>query len=105
MQARFIHKKLYGGEMAFESEDYWERFWLDMPKRGCHLSALIGFLFTPLHFFRNKFPSVIDLPVSDHVKPVIGPYPVTRITRGGGSALAPSLECLSANVFCEEQVR
>ena len=73
MQARFIHKKLYSGEMAFESEDYRERFWLDIPKRGCHLSALIGFLFTPLHFLRNKFPSVIDLPVSDHVKPVIGP--------------------------------
>ena len=73
MQTNFVDKKLCSGELASRNKDYEERIWLDMPKRGCHLFALIGPLFTPLHFFRNKFPSVIDLPVSDHVKPVIGP--------------------------------
>ena len=104
MQTRCNYRKLCSGEMASKSEDYEVRIWLDMPKRGCHLSALIGSLFTPRHFFRNKFPSVIDLPVSDHVKPIIGLYSRTRITRGGGNALAPSLKCFSAHVLCEEQV-
>ena len=72
MQTKFVHKKLCSDEMASKNEGYKARIWLDMPKRGCHLSALIGYLFTPLHFFRNKFPSIIDLPVSVHVKPVIG---------------------------------
>ena len=74
MQTNFVHKKLCSGEMPSKSEGYEVRIWLDMPKRDCHLSALIGSLFAPLHFFRNIFPFVIDLPVSDHVKHVIGPH-------------------------------
>ena len=54
MQTSFIHRKLCSGEMASKGEDYEVRIWLDMPKRGCHLSALISSLFTPLHFFRNQ---------------------------------------------------
>ena len=73
MQKNFVYKKLCSGEIPSKDEDYEMRIWLDMPNRGCHLSALIGSLFTPLHFFRKKFPSVIDLPVSEHVKLVIGP--------------------------------
>ena len=73
MRTGFVHKELCSGEMASTNEDYEVRIWLDMPKRGCHLSALIGSLFTPFHFFRNKFPSVMDLPVSHPVKHVIGP--------------------------------
>ena len=50
-----------------------------------------------LHYSVNKFPSVLNLPISDDMDHVIG---LQSPTQGGVDASAPLLNCLSAGVPC-----
>lgn len=49
------------------------------------------------HFFVNKFPSLLDLPVSNHANPVIG---AQSPTRGGVSGFVSLSDGLGVEVPC-----